>query len=135
MNIKKSRPYPIKLLLGSLFVLLYMVWIYFSQMQPPNNLPLELYYGEWLRILASGVVAYLIGSGIGFLLQLQDLNSINYFSFDNNSTDFFSEYPMDDNLAVKTPENTMSINPASGLPMSGSSRMDSSGNPYGSNSW
>lgn len=32
-------------------------------------------------------------------------------------------------------ETPMSINPASGLPMSGGSRMDTSGNPYGSNSW
>jgi hypothetical protein len=55
------------------------------------------------------------------------------------------EFPSTTNSSFKSPEfslsqpssihSSMSINPASGLPMCGSSRLDCQGNPFGTNSW
>ena len=36
---------------------------------------------------------------------------------------------------IHSPHSSMSINPASGLPMSGNSGVDCRGNPFGTNSW
>ena len=56
-----------------------------------------------------------------------------------------SEFTSTTNSSFKSPEfslsqpssihSSMSINPASGLPMCGSSRLDCQGNPFGTNSW
>jgi hypothetical protein len=81
------------------------------------------------------ILLFVLGYGIGQLLKLRDLgyslqsHTINF----SNHSDFLSN-----DIVTHQPcsvSSSMSINPASGLPMSGSSLMDSRGNPLGTNSW
>lgn len=54
-----------------------------------------------------------------------------YFSSSFKSPESSSFQPS----AIHSPHSSMSINPASGLPMSGNSGVDCRGNPFGTNSW
>lgn len=109
----------------------------------PNNHHSDILFRRdaWSLRAFLGAYIFLIGSYVGFLLALRDLGynykgfhhhrfessyQSNAFSSSDSSTIFHSS---------SHSSSYMSINPGSGLPMCGSSGMDTSGNPYGTRSW
>jgi hypothetical protein len=90
--------------------------------------------------VAVPLVSFGLGSSFGFDLMLSDLGyalSLEHYE----GADFSSRnQPFSSNESPSYHRSNhysthVSINPSSGRPMSGSSGMDVSGNPYGTRSW
>lgn len=79
------------------------------------------------------VFGYLLGDFVGLAdLGYMRAYQTNNYSNANGVSLMIHELSAPQLTSISS---SMSINPASGLPMSGSSGMDSRGNPFGTNSW
>ena len=104
----------------------------------PRDKDLFFLCGNWLLMISTPLAAY----GMGYLFGLNvalwnmgfafaqeyvvDENGMHLPNFSNSEASGYRGYSIG---------SSVSINPSSGLPMSGSSRVDTHGNPYGSRSW
>lgn len=122
------------IVVGSLVFLIYVLMLLLTD-GSPGGLPMD-----WIFVVVFGFVALYFGGLAGRHLMVYDLG----FALPTRqqawadtlakSHSFYANeaalYPTTDSYS-----NDMSINPSSGLPMSGSSGMDTSGNPFGTNAW
>lgn len=95
-------------------------------------------YADWLLMLATPLGAYLVGYLFGLKISLWDKGfalvdgyvagegSSLHMNDSNGSSSAYRGYNFG---------SSVSINPSSGRPMSGSSGVDTYGNPYGTRSW
>ncbi|MFA6302179.1 MAG: hypothetical protein WC627_03490 [Legionella sp.] len=107
-------------------------------LSPSKNSPLFFYCTDWILQIAVPFAGFCVGAGLVrhlMLLHLGYIVSGYNGGFDTSSPNRgFSSYDSPTHSANNY-HSSVSINPASGRPMSGSSGMDISGNPYGSRSW
>lgn len=118
-------------LLGMILLLFFDAFPFF-----PSETGL-FYLVTCLLSLNPPVLLFGLGYGVGQIAKLRDLG----YSLQSQAHDFGGRANHDflnNEITSHQPSSfssSMSINTASGLPMSGSSLMDSKGNPFGTNSW
>lgn len=125
---------------GSLVFLIYALTILLVDALPDLSDPFGAVCIHSTLLLVFAVLAiyqgglagcYLMLSDLGFALPTrQQLWADTLTAQQSFSSDSETHYP-----SSQTYSSHMSINPSSGLPMSGSSGMDTSGNPFGTRSW
>ncbi|HAU1387074.1 TPA: hypothetical protein KKX58_001662 [Legionella pneumophila] len=139
-------PYQIKSLnrtsagIGALVVLVYLWILFLFDGFPETNQSLFFYAHGWILILGFGFFAFLQAAEFAFYMKLADMGyalsrrrqSSDYYPSSQQS---FSSSNGSGHSFSSTYEASTSINPGSGLPMVGSSGIDTSGNPYGTRSW
>ncbi len=125
-------------LVGVLVALVALLAIFAFDFFPKQNIPFFVYIDWVLEIcapLAAYVVGYLFGLNIalwdkGFVLAqgypIGENSSLSQMNQSNGSSSVCRGYNYG---------SSVSINPSSGRPMSGSSGVDTYGNPYGTRSW
>ena len=104
----------------------------------PRNHDLLFLCIDWLLMIATPLGAYGIGYAFGLQIALLDMGILvidchpadNHLSHQTNHPNGSSNVYRGYNFG-----SSVSINPSSGRPMSGSSGVDIYGNPYGSRSW
>jgi hypothetical protein len=101
---------------------------------PTRNTPLLVFCSDWIFIIAIPFAAYTYGAIIGYHAMLA---ALGYQYFEDDSFSENQSFSTNDSSIHRASDysTSTSINPSSGLPMSGSSGMDVSGNPYGTRSW
>ena len=104
----------------------------------PKNKDLFFLCGNWLLMISTPIAAYIMGYLLGLNVALWDMgfafaqgyavdeNGMHLSNFSHSEASGYGGYSIGSSI---------SINPSSGLPMSGSSGVDTHGNPYGSRSW
>jgi hypothetical protein len=102
---------------------------------PSKSDSLFFYCIDWLLFVAKPLAAFGFGACIGFDLMLSDLGFVLSFGHrigvDSSSLNqCFSSDNSPNYYRSSNYSTHVSINPSSGRPMSGSSGMDSSGNPW-----
>ena len=128
------------IVVGSLVFLIYVLVILLLDDLPSLNDPLgALCIHSTLLLLVAGVAIHqgglagcrLMLADLGFALPTQQQLWVETLTTHQSfSSDVETHYP-----SSHTYSSHVSINPSSGLPMSGSSGMDTSGNPFGTRSW
>jgi len=94
----------------------------------------------WINCLLSlnpPVLLFALGYVLGEFAQLADLGYLRSYQVSDSGFNENPSFGSNETISHRpySFNSPMSINPASGLPMSGSSGMDSRGNPFGTNSW
>lgn len=107
---------------------------------PSNKGSLLFYCTDWLLFLVSPLAAFGLAASFGFDLMLSDLGFALSYGYPGGSDSSsqnptFSSHESPSYSRLNHYGSSVSINPSSGRPMSGSSGMDTSGNPYGTRSW
>jgi hypothetical protein len=107
---------------------------------PSKNSPLFFYCTDWILLIATPCASFGFGAAFGFELMLSDLGYVLSFGYRGGSDSLslnqpFSSYDSPNYQHANNYSSPVNINPSSGRPMSGSSGMDISGNPYGTRSW
>jgi len=126
--------------IGSLVLLIELLAFLAFGSFPSNSGSLFFYFADWFLFLAVPFASFGLGSSFGFVLMLSDLGyalSLEYHSGAGSSSlnQPFSANESPSYHRSNHYSSHVNINPASGRPMSGSSGMDISGNPYGTRSW
>ena len=126
--------------IGSLVLLIVVLLFLCFGDFPSYKDSLFFYCLDWLLLIATPVASFAVGASFGFDLMLSDLGFA--FSFESyggsDSSSLNQRFSSHDSPHYHRSNHygsSVSINPSSGRPMSGSSGMDSSGNPYGTRSW
>lgn len=126
-------------IIGGLCVLIYLLLILLFDGFPAYKNSVFETSIHWVFLLAFGTGALDLGYyKLGYYLKLADMGyvlayqSSDYYRSPNQA---FSSSDSPRHSYSSFHSNSTSINPASGRPMSGSSGMDISGNPYGTRSW
>lgn len=125
--------------IGLLMVLIYCSLVVFFDIFPDYKSSLFEGNIQLILLFAFGAAAFDLGYKLGFYMKTADLG----FSFaKQTNVGTYSQSPNQPFSSSETARfqqsfqgNSVSINPSSGRPMSGSSGMDISGNPYGTRSW
>ncbi|KTC80114.1 MULTISPECIES: hypothetical protein [Legionella] len=125
--------------IGSLVLLIEVLAFLAFGAFPSNSGSLFFYCADWFLFVAVPLASYGLGSSFGFVLMLSDLGyalSLGHGGSDSSSLNQpFSSNESPSYHRSNNYGSHVSINPSSGRPMSGSSGMDISGNPYGTRSW
>ncbi|MGM9451936.1 hypothetical protein ACTAZI_01235 [Legionella bozemanae] len=125
--------------IGSLVLLIEILAFLAFGAFPSNSGSLFFYCADWFLFVAVPLASYGLGSSFGFVLMLSDLGyalSLGHGRSDSSSLNQpFSSNESPSYHRSNNYGSHVSINPSSGRPMSGSSGMDNSGNPYGTRSW
>ena len=107
---------------------------------PRKNSPLFVYCIDWILLIATPCASFGLGAAFGFELMLSDLGYALSLGYGGEGASLSPDHPFSSSHSPKYPHvnhysSPVNINPGSGRPMSGSSGMDVSGNPYGTSSW
>lgn len=126
--------------IGSLALLIVVLMFLCFGDFPSNKGSLFFYCTDWFLFLVSPLAAFGLGASFGYDLMLSDLGFAfsfgSYGGSDSSSLNQpFSSHESPNYHRSNHYGSSVSINPSSGRPMSGSSGMDISGNPYGTRSW
>ena len=126
--------------MGALVLLIYCLGFLLIGSAPSKHQPFFFYYADWGMILAFGSAAFGLGFVFGSRMMIADLGyalptrqQVWADALPHNQS--FSSGDAPSYPASNTYGGYISINPSSGLPMSGSSGMDTHGNPFGTNAW
>lgn len=125
--------------IGFLMVLIFGLLLLLFDISPAYKSSLFEGNIQLILLLASGVTAFDLGYKLGFYMKVADLGyalvshpSADYYRSPNQA---FSSSDSPRHSYSSFHSSSVSINPASGRSMSGSSGVDTSGNPYGTRSW
>lgn len=126
--------------IGSLVLLIVVLLFLCFGAFPSNKGSLFFYCIDWLLFLVSPLAAFGLAASFGFDLMLSDLGFALAYGYHGGSDSSsinqpFSSHDSPSYHSSSHYGSSVSINPSSGRPMSGSSGMDTSGNPYGTRSW
>lgn len=122
---------------GSIGLILYVLFVFsLGSLAFDDLFPLIIFFGVFVCApvaLARFWVLSKFGYALPFhLISKYAKNPAFYSDFNHTNTSFHSH---DSSSHSYSNSYHSSINPSSGLPMCGSSGIDTSGNPYGSRSW
>ena len=127
-------------LMGTLFLGVYTVCFALFGSAPYRSPSLVFYYSDWGMIFVFAAVVCYCGAYLGLRLAVYVLGYVlptqqqAWADHISQAQAFYSSdethYPTSSSY-----NSYMSINPGSGLPMSGSSGVDTRGNPFGTNAW
>jgi len=124
------------LVAGSLVLLIAVLAFLVFGSFPSKHNSLFFYCTDWLLFVVTPLGAFGLGACFGFELMLARLGyGLSFGSYSASLNQPFSSYDSPNYHHANNYSSPVSINPSSGRPMSGSSGMDISGNPYGSRSW
>jgi hypothetical protein len=120
--------------IGSLVLLIYGLLIVLLDYVPNQNDDL------WMLVFVGAANAFGFGAFFGFRLMISDLGYAlptrqQIWAHSLSQSHLFYSSDTQNHVYSHTDNSHMSINPSSGLPMSGSSGIDIAGNPFGTNSW
>lgn len=126
--------------IGLLCALIYFLCFFLGGLVPDTSPPLIFSCISWFLFFAGAIVPFVFGRDFGLRMKLADMGyafpkrhyAADYYRSPNQP---FSSNDSPRYTASSFHSSTVSINPSSGQPMSGSSGMDISGNPYGTRSW
>jgi hypothetical protein len=126
--------------IGSLTLLIaVLIFLCFGKF-PSNEGYLFFYCMDWIFLIVAPFAAFGFGACFGSDLMLSDLGFAFSYGYHGGSDSSSLNQAFSSHESSSFPHSShygshASINPSSGRPMSGSSGMDTSGNPYGTRSW
>ncbi|ARB91042.1 hypothetical protein A6J40_02055 [Legionella longbeachae] len=111
--------------------------LYCLDIYPFTDRPKDFFAISCLVSIVPPLFLFALGYAFGDFTQLMDLGYKRAYEpncYSPTNTQYWGDHELH-RITSSSSSPSMSINPASGLPMSGSSGMDCRGNPFGSNSW
>lgn len=106
----------------------------------PKGNDLFFLCGDWLLMLGIPLAAYGMGYLLGWNIALWDLGFVLFQGYPIGDSSLSNHHQHSGNNTTSayhgySYSSSVSINPSSGRPMSGSSGVDTYGNPYGTRYW